>query len=403
MPSDTALAGRCKQLNAPAEAVRFGNPVTTDQQAQGARGIVVAHVPHPDEQACEHERFTLLGFAAQLAALRGDDFGGFHDPSTSHGGHVYYVPSSTLTSAEAAPLAIHGVDDLFGGVVPHAFVGSKAISHPLIAPDAAAVPGWNAGFAQQVGDAVLTGYAAFDIADALRAGRLLLPRGPLRLKPARASGGRGQKVVRDAAELQRHLEAMDAAEVQSHGLVLEEHLEQVRTFSVGQARVAGLVASYFGTQRLTHNNAGLEVFGGSDLHLVRGDFDALLALAQAPEMRRAIEQARRYDAAVRDCYPGFFASRSNYDILVGRDAGGASRSAVLEQSWRVGGATGPELAALEAFQREPQRTQLHASCFEVFGDSPEPPPHATVYFRGTDPRVGPLTKYTVVQPDADAR
>ena len=375
----------------------------TDQQAQGTRGIVAALVLHPDAHACEHERFTLLGFAAQLATLRGEDFGGFHDPSTAHGGHVYYVPSSTLTLAEAAPLAIHSVDDLFGGVVPHAFVGSKAISHPLVAPDAAAVPGWNAGFAQQVGDAVLAGYAAFDIGDALQAGRLLLPKGPLRLKPARASGGRGQKVARDAAELQRLLEAMDAAEVRSHGLVLEEHLEQVRTVSVGQVMVAGLVATYFGTQRLTHNNAGLEVFGGSDLHVVRGDFDALLALAHAPETRRAIEQARRYDAAVRACYPGFFASRSNYDILLGRDAAGAWRSAVLEQSWRVGGATGPELAALEAFHREPQRTQVRASSFEVFGDSPEPPPHATVYFRGTDPRVGAMTKYTVVQPDVDAR
>jgi hypothetical protein len=46
---------------------------------------------------------------------------------------------------------------------------------------------------------------------------------------------------------------------------------------------------------------------------------------------------------------------------------------------------------------------VRASCFEVFGDSPEPPPHATVYFRGDDPRVGRLTKYTVIDPDDHAR
>jgi hypothetical protein len=75
---------------------------------------------------------------------------------------------------------------------------------------------------------------------------------------------------------------------------------------------------------------------------------------------------------------------------------------VLEQSWRAGGATGPELAALEMFRREPQRASVRTSCVEIFGDSPEPPAHATVYFRGTDSRLGRLTKYTVVEADVDA-
>jgi hypothetical protein len=36
---------------------------------------------------------------------------------------------------------------------------------------------------------------------------------------------------------------------------------------------------------------------------------------------------------------------------------------------------------------------------EIFGASPEPPPGATVHFRGTDPQAGPLTKYTLIEPD----
>jgi hypothetical protein len=98
-----------------------------------------------------------------------------------------------------------------------------------------------------------------------------------------------------------------------------------------------------------------------------------------------------------------FASRINYDVVLGRDAAGRSRCAVLEQSWRVGGATGPELAALEVFRNAPTCNRVRANCVEIFGESPPPPPHATVYFRGIDPKAGRLTKYTFLEPDAHTR
>ena len=66
-----------------------------------------------------------------------------------------------------------------------------------------------------------------------------------------------------------------AAELARDGLVLEENLVDVTTHSVGQVRVAELVASYHGTQRLTSDNHGEQVYGGSDLLVVRGGFDAL--------------------------------------------------------------------------------------------------------------------------------
>jgi hypothetical protein len=380
-----------------------GGIVTTDHHAKGARGVVVAHVHHPQDHASEHERRTLVQFARQLAALRDCEDGGFYDPHAHYEGPLYFVPASTLTSPEAEALGIHGSDDLFGGVVPHAFVGTKVISHPLVSADAAAVAGWNPGFAVLVGDSVLAGYSAFSHADARAAGSRLLARGPVRVKPARASGGRAQAVVRDTAELEAVLDAVDPQEVAAHGLVLEEEMDEVATLSVGQVRVAELTASYHGLQMLTTDNRGNEVFGGSELIVARGGFDSLLALQPPHEVRGAIEQAQRYEAAVHACFPGFYASRCNYDILRGRDAAGTIRLAVLEQSWRVGGATGPELAALQIFRAQPQRRAVRASCVEVFGDSPEPPPHATVYFRGTDPSVGRLTKYTVVHPDVDPR
>lgn len=366
-----------------------------------SRGVVVTY--KADQHEHEHDRISIVEFARRLAALKGYDFGGAYEPARRYAGHLYFVPGATLTCGQASAVGIRGPDDLFGGVVPHAFVATKAISHPLVAADAAALPGWDSSFAARVGDVVLAGYTVFNLDDARRAGALLLANGPLRLKPVRATGGYGQSVARDRAELRRLLDGIDPDEVVSHGLVIEEDLAEVRTFSVGQVRVADLRASYFGLQRLTRNNRGQEVFGGSELNVVRGDLDGLLALDAGADMARAIEQACRYDAAARACFAGFFASRNNYDVVLGRDGQGRSRSGVLEQSWRVGGATGCEIAALEWFRRQPACKRVRAVGFEVFGESPEPPPHAIVHFRGTDPRVGRLTKYTLVEPDDHAR
>ncbi|MEO8656632.1 MAG: DUF3182 family protein [Ramlibacter sp.] len=374
-----------------------------DDRSSNPRGVVVAHAPDEHEHASEHERSSLRAFAHRLAALRGYDFGGMYEPLRRYPGHRYFVPSRTLTCEEAAVLGIRGHDDLFGGGVPHAFVATKAISHPLLADHAASPRGWDPGFAARAGDAVLAGYTAFEPGDARLAGLRLLASGPVRIKPVRATGGHGQAVARDAAQLQSLLAASDPGEIAAHGLVLEEDLGEVRTVSVGQVTVADLTASYFGFQRLTRNNHGAEVFGGSDLTVVRGGWDDLLGLSPAPAIRRAIEQARRYDAAVNACFAGFFASRINYDIAQGLDAAGRARSGVLEQSWRVGGATGPEIAALEVFRREAGRSQVRAAGFEIYGDGPPPPQHAIVHYRGTDPHVGRLAKYTLVDPDADPR
>ena len=90
-------------------------------------------------------------------------------------------------------------------------------------------------------------------------------------------------------------------------------------------------------------------------------------------------------------------SRRNYDVAQGLDARRQLRSGVLEQSWRMGGASGAEIAALEAFRADSSLPAVRASTVEIYGDS-DPPPHATVYFRGIDEEVGPMTKYAMVEP-----
>jgi hypothetical protein len=345
----------------------------------------------------DHEQATRAEAARRIAVLRGVAFRGEYDRNRPHAAPLYLVPSDTLTADVAQAMGLRGASDLFGGVVPWSFVGTKVITHPLVDAAAVAPIGWTHAFPEHVVDAVLRGFSVFSHDDARRAGALLLAAGPVRMKPACATGGRGQTVVQDVTSLNCCLEEVDAAELAEHGLVLEENLaEPVMTLSVGQVTVGDLRASYHGVQRTTRNNHGNVVYGGSDLTLVQGGFDALLAEPDlAPHVRLGIEQARRYHEAAIDCFPGFFASRINYDVAQGRSPTGAARSGVLEQSWRLGGATGAEIAGLERFRERPDCHRVQASCFEVYGTQ-EVPADATVYYRGVDRQAGPLVKYTVV-------
>lgn len=340
-----------------------------------------------------HEASTRKGIAQRLAALAGFDYAGEYDPGGRYAVPPYFVPANTLTRERASRLRIAGEHDLFGAVVPSAFVATKTITHPLLDADSCAPAGWCPEFPRRVSDAVLDGTSVFAMQDALIAGRRLLAFGPVRVKLATGIAGLGQFVVPDDADLARALEAIDAEELARFGAVVEQNLTDVTTHSVGQVRVANIVATYYGTQHLTTNNRGVEIYGGSDLMIVRGDFDALLAMTLPEDIRLAIAQARVYDDAAAQCFEGLFASRRNYDVAQGLDAAGRRRSGVLEQSWRLGGASGAEVGALEAFLADPSLRTVRAMSREVYGAAPVLPANAAVYFSGIDPHVGPMTKY----------
>ena len=76
---------------------------------------------------------------------------------------------------------------------------------------------------------------------------------------------------------------------------------------------------------------------------------------------------------------------------------------MLEQSWRVGGASGPEVAALEALRADPALRAVRAWCVEVYSTNEALPARAVVHFRGVDDRVGPITKYTLVEAHSHTR
>ena len=384
----------------PREVLTPGTALRPVEKSDRRRGVVtytVGNAQAPDG----HETATRAEIARRLALLSGFDFIGEYDAGVRYDCRPYFVPSDTLTSATAASLRIDDAGDLFGGVVPTAFLATKTITHPLVDEDARAPDGWSPAFPRFVADSVLPGISAFARGDALCAGRMLLERGAVRVKLATGIAGLGQWVARNEAELESVIEAIDDREFNEAGVVVEQNLTDVATHSVGQIRVAGLEASYCGLQRLTKNNHGVEVYGGSELKVVRGGFDALLEVDLPEAMRLAIAQARVYDDAAHACFHGFFASRRNYDIAQGADERGQRCSGVLEQSWRLGGASGAEIAALEAFRADPSLRAVCARSQEIYGDRAAVPDEADVYFRGIDPRVGPLTKYTLIERHAD--
>lgn len=350
------------------------------------------------EREPSHELATHLEIARRIARIRGLEFGGEYDPARHAGSRTYLVPTATIVGLDLArELHIATEDDLFGGLVPEPFMATKAVTHPLVAADAQAPTGWSTAFGRRVQDAVLPGISAFSMGDAMRAGAQLLQRGPVRIKPVLATAGRGQRVAHDADEMKKILSGLDAAEVALNGLVLELNLEDVVTHSVGQVRVAGMTATYYGTQQLTVDHAGETVYGGSTLTVARGGFGDLLALGLPEAARRAIEQARVYDAAASDCFAGLLASRRNYDIAEGMDAQGRHHCGVLEQSWRIGGATSAEVLALEAFSNEPSLCCVRSRSLEFYDEDRKPPGNAVILYQGRDDDVGFITKCAYIE------
>src|SRR6476646_3454299 len=97
-----------------------------------------------------HEASTRKGIAQRLAALAGFDYAGEYDPGGRYSVPPYFVPAHTLTRERASRLRIAGEHDLFGAVVPSAFVATKTITHPLLDADSCAPAGWCPEFPRRV-------------------------------------------------------------------------------------------------------------------------------------------------------------------------------------------------------------------------------------------------------------
>ena len=341
-----------------------------------------------------HDKQSRETLVTRLAALlRIPRLGSVTDPDDV-GPDVLLVPRDTLIAETMTSKTRLSIGTLLGGLTPYRFAATKAITHGLIGKDAAHPEGWCASMAERLGDAALKGYTAFTPQDAVEGGRRLLRSGPARVKEVCARASLGQTVVETERQLISVIEAQDPGQLAAFGIVIEENLFDVETYSVGSLSVAGLEISYVGDQQETIDHKGRNVYGGSSLRSVRGGLDRLTHLGLDTEATEAIRCAAVFDDAARRAYPSMVLTRRNYDVIAGRDARGLRRVGVLEQSWRIGGATGAEIAALEAFADAPELTSVHTVTVERYEVS-ETPEGAALYFKGVDPVVGPMTKYAM--------
>jgi hypothetical protein len=359
------------------------------------RGTVILHVSRPPSFLDRHEGRTICSIAQSIARLKGFHYAGPHEHVRLDAGSLFFVPDDTLLRRDADAVGVRAPKDLYGGIVPYPFVRTKAISHDLIDPTAARPQGWTHAFAERIADVVLPGFTAFTREDARHATRRLLEHGAVRAKQPRAAGGNGQHTLGSMREAEVLLGQLDEQELTTHGLVLELHLDDVRTLSLGRVTLDDTTVAYHGRQRMTRDNAGRCVYGGSDLTCVRGGWRALEASPLASAAKTAVRQARVYDEAMSEY--GVVASRRNYDVGQGVDSAGRARSGVFEASWRVGGATPAEIAALETFARDPSIGVVHASSVEAYGGDVAPPAGAIVHFQGIDPDAGPVVRYSLVR------
>ena len=132
-----------------------------------ANGIVVLYFSRFGKPLQTHHKVVLDLAAKAIAKLKGYEFGGHYDAAYGYSGPLYFVPDDTLLLDEASCLGIRSPNDLYGGVVPHLFVKTKAITHGLVGRDAERPPGWSTAFAERVREIVLPGYTVFSSRDAV--------------------------------------------------------------------------------------------------------------------------------------------------------------------------------------------------------------------------------------------
>lgn len=261
----------------------------------------------------------------------------------------YYLPSHTLLLQEADALGIKSLHDLYGGVVPYAFLLNKTLSHPIHHPSMNSPEGWNNDLALSLKPFVLAGYSAFNTQDALWTAEGMIHDGPLRIKLANADAGRGQWIVSNHEEV---VDLLNQAQYQpffEQGVIFEEALYNTVTFSIGQTEIGNQTISYCGEQEVAMDLKDKPAYGGSTISVVRGGYDQLDTALIFDQHKEALRLVQQYERHIFNAFPQIYASRRNYDVLQGTNANGHKRLSVIDHSWELGGASMAEVLALEVF------------------------------------------------------
>ena len=371
-------------------------PVNNEPTKEEPCPSVVFYRCEPHGHARSHDATTKAEVARRLAELLDFNYAGEFDPVQRPPGRLYFVPTDTLYGVDdALRLGIRSPDDLFGGVVPHPFVATKAITHPLVDADALAPSGWSPDSRPACAKWCCRLFRLH------RAGCTARGRTPARARVRCASrrprgvGGGGQAVVSTRRSWRPVSASLDTEALSRQGIVLERESRGSDDTQRRPGRSRRRDGELLGTQRADSATSG------------RGCLWRIALVRRARRLRRAAALDLAGGGAHRDragagattraalmFFPGMFASRCNYDIAQGLDDEGRWRSGVLEQSWRIGGASGAEVAAL---RRLPRRSGAASGARvdrrNLRRGRRRAAPTPSVYFDGIDEHVGPLAKY----------
>src|SRR6476620_7266129 len=153
---------------------------TQEWRTTMANGNVVIYSSRFGKPLQTHHKVVLDLAAKTIAKIKGYDFGGNYDPAREYPDPLYFVPDDTVLLNEALGVRICSPNDLYGGVVPHLFAKTKAITHGLVDRRAERPLGWCPAFAERVRQIVLPGYTVFSDHDARLAAGRMLTCGPVR-------------------------------------------------------------------------------------------------------------------------------------------------------------------------------------------------------------------------------
>ena len=372
-------------------------------RAPAARGVVVTYPLGDAALQHGHMEATRNELARRLAALTGFAFAGEYDPREAKA-PLYFVPSDTLDHDTAVRAGIRRQSDLFGGVVPHPFVATKTITHPLVDAPSCVPMGWSREFARRVEPVVLNGVSAFAKEDALGAGSRLLEEGAVRVKPGGGIAGLGQSVVDNVIDLAVALEAIEPDVMARLGVVVEQNLSDVTTYSVGQVRVADLVCHLLWDA--VHDDQQSRRRGlrrlGLDRRAWRFRRDARPAVAGGCRRWRSI---RRAPTTLRRTSASKACSRRGATTTSRRAA--MARAAGVRECSSSPGAWAGRAAPRSARSKPFAPTRRSMSCARrrarsmATRRSSRPERWSTT--RVTDESVGALTKYALTERHADAR
>ncbi len=351
---------------------------------QQMNGEIFTYMPREratDEFVIERNQ----ALAQYLASITGRIFAGEIFSPRRLGSGDYLLPHKPISLEEGRQFGIINPDQIFGAVIEPIYA-EKSIFHKTV-PNAKFVPSkFPHEFATFLNDKgiVLIGYTAFSIEDVEKAYDLITDAGyAVRVKHPLGSSSTKQFRAKSKKQVLDFVRSEEVATLRKFGMILEVNLlnpndkrADVEGFSGGWTQLEGNIYSYLGRQMFAETGT-TDRYIGTRLQMVRGSVDNLGEVADSLVYQDVYRQLEKVAEATK-LLPYLIGSRMNFDFIYGVREGidgiilDESPSVyVVEQSFRVGGASGAELVGIEYLKNNHEEASVTAVSRVHYGKEEE--------------------------------